>query len=77
MKALGTVLAAVLAGFVLTGCATQRAVDGPQEINDPFERFNRAMFKTTLALDKVVVRRSPLSTAPSFRNRSGTACATS
>ena len=56
MKALSAVLAAVLAGFVLTGCATQRAIDGPQEVNDPFERFNRVMFNTTLAVDKAVLR---------------------
>ena len=56
MKALKAIVAAVLAGFFLTGCATARAVEGPQEINDPFEPFNRVMFSTTLAIDRVVLR---------------------
>lgn len=56
MKALRAIVAAVLVGVLLTGCASTRAVEGPQEINDPFERFNRAMFNTTLAIDKVVLR---------------------
>ena len=33
-----------------------RAVDGPQEINDPFEPFNRVMFNATLIVDKAVFR---------------------
>ena len=56
MKALRTIVAAVLVGVFLTGCATTRAVEGPQEINDPFEPFNRLMFNTTLAIDKAVLR---------------------
>jgi phospholipid-binding lipoprotein MlaA len=60
MKALSAVHAAVLAGLVLTGCATQRVVDGPQEINDPFEPFNRIMFNTTLAVDRAVLRPTAL-----------------
>jgi len=56
MKALRAVVAAILVGVFLTGCASTRAVEGPQEINDPFERFNRAMFNTTLAIDRVVLR---------------------
>jgi len=43
-------------GVFLTGCATMRAAEGPQEINDPFEPFNRLMFNTTLAIDKAVLR---------------------
>jgi len=56
MKALRAVVAAVLMGVFLTGCATMRAAEGPQEINDPFEPFNRLMFNTTLAIDKAVLR---------------------
>ena len=60
MKALRTIVTAVLVGFLLTGCATMRAVEGPQEINDPFEPFNRVMFNATLAIDKVVLRPTAL-----------------
>jgi hypothetical protein len=56
MKALKAIVAAVLVGVFLTGCASTRAVEGPQEINDPFEPFNRAMFRATLAIDRVVLR---------------------
>jgi len=56
MKALRAIVAAVLVGVFLTGCATTRTVEGPQEINDPFEPFNRLMFNTTLAIDKAVLR---------------------
>jgi phospholipid-binding lipoprotein MlaA len=56
MKELRAVVAAVLVGVFLSGCATMRAVEGPQDINDPFEPFNRLMFNTTLAIDKVVLR---------------------
>lgn len=56
MKAFKTIVAAVLVAVFLTGCATTRAVEGPQEINDPFEPFNRLMFNTTLAIDKAVLR---------------------
>jgi phospholipid-binding lipoprotein MlaA len=56
MKALRTIVTAMLVGVLLTGCASTRAVEGPQEINDPFEPFNRAMFNTTLAIDKVLLR---------------------
>jgi len=56
MKALRAIVAAVLAGVFLAGCATQRAVNGPQDLNDPFEPFNRLMFNTTLAIDKAVLR---------------------
>src|SRR5688572_23660749 len=56
MKALRAVVAAILVGVLLTGCASTRAVEGPQEINDPFEPFNRLMFNTTLAIDKAVLR---------------------
>ena len=56
MKALRAIVAAVLVGVFLTGCASMRAVEGPQEINDPFEPFNRLMFNTTLAIDKAVLR---------------------
>ncbi len=56
MKALRALFAAVLVGVFLTGCASTRMAEGPQEINDPFEPFNRLMFNTTLAIDKVVLR---------------------
>jgi phospholipid-binding lipoprotein MlaA len=56
MKALRAIVAAVLVGVFLTGCASMRAVEGPQEINDPFEPFNRVMFNATLAVDKAVLR---------------------
>ena len=56
MKALRAIVAAVLVGVFLTGCASTRAIEGPQEINDPFEPFNRLMFNTTLAIDKAVLR---------------------
>jgi len=56
MKALKAIVAAVLVGVFLTGCASTRAVEGPQDINDPFEPFNRAMFRATLAIDRVVLR---------------------
>jgi phospholipid-binding lipoprotein MlaA len=56
MKSLKEIVAAILVGVLLTGCASTRAVEGPQEINDPFEPFNRVMFNTTLAIDKAVLR---------------------
>jgi len=56
MKVLKEIFAAILVGVLLTGCASTRAVEGPQEINDPFEPFNRLMFNTTLAIDKAVLR---------------------
>jgi len=56
MKALRTIVTAILVGVLLTGCASTRAVEGPQDINDPFEPFNRVMFNTTLAIDKVLLR---------------------
>jgi phospholipid-binding lipoprotein MlaA len=56
MKALRAIVSAVLVGVFLTGCASARMAEGPQEINDPFEPFNRLMFNTTLAIDKVVLR---------------------
>jgi len=56
MKSLKEIFAAILVGVLLTGCASTRAVEGPQEINDPFEPFNRLMFNTTLAIDKAVLR---------------------
>jgi phospholipid-binding lipoprotein MlaA len=60
MKALRTIVATVLVGAFLTGCSTTRALEGPQEINDPFEPFNRLMFNTTLAIDRVVLRPTAL-----------------
>ena len=56
MKALRAIVAAVLVGVFLTGCASTRTGEGPQDVNDPFEPFNRAMFRATLAIDKVVLR---------------------
>jgi phospholipid-binding lipoprotein MlaA len=56
MKALRTIVAAVLVGVFLAGCASTRAVEGPQEINDPFEPFNRLMFNSTLRFDRFVLR---------------------
>ena len=60
MKALRTIVTAVLVAVLLTGCVTMRPVEGPQEINDPFEPFNRVMFNATLAIDKVVLRPTAL-----------------
>jgi len=56
MKALRTIVTAILVGVLLTGCASTRTVEGPQDINDPFEPFNRVMFNTTLVVDKVLLR---------------------
>jgi len=58
MNVLKIIIPALLIGFLLAGCATQRAVNGPQDVNDPFEKFNRAMFNATLAMDRVVLRPS-------------------
>src|SRR6266446_3318855 len=55
MNLLKAIVPALLVGFLLAGCATQRA-NGPQDTNDPFEPFNRAMFNATLAVDKAVFR---------------------
>src|SRR5689334_7014833 len=60
MKSLRTIVAAVLVGVFLTGCASTRTGEGPQDVNDPFEPFNRAMFRATLAIDKVVLRPTAL-----------------
>src|SRR5262245_56539832 len=60
MKALQSIVTAVLMGVLLTGCATSRAVEGPQDINDPLEPFNRLMFNATLAIDKAVLRPTAL-----------------
>jgi phospholipid-binding lipoprotein MlaA len=60
MKALKAIVAAVLVGVFLTGCASTRAVEGPQEINDPFEPFNRVMFNSTLRFDRFVLRPTAL-----------------
>lgn len=50
-----TLISALLAALLLAGCAT-RAAEGPQDVNDPAEGFNRAMFRATLAVDKAVLR---------------------
>jgi phospholipid-binding lipoprotein MlaA len=50
------VMAALLGCVLLSGCATVRSTEGPQEINDPFESFNRASFDATLAVDKAIYR---------------------
>ncbi len=44
------------AGFLVTGCATMPAVDGPQTINDPLEGANRVSFNVSLAFDKGILR---------------------
>src|SRR5258708_4908511 len=51
------VVAALLGFVLLSGCATVRSAEGPQEINDPFESFNRASFDATPAVDKAISRR--------------------
>ena len=48
-------MAAIATCVLVSGCAT-RAAEGPQDINDPFETFNRLMFNVSLAVDKGVVR---------------------
>jgi phospholipid-binding lipoprotein MlaA len=58
MNFLKAIIPALLMGFLLTACATQRAANGPQDVNDPFEKWNRAMFNVTLAVDKAVLRPS-------------------
>jgi phospholipid-binding lipoprotein MlaA len=50
------IMAALLAGIQLSGCAAVRNTEGPQDINDPFESFNRASFEVTLAADKAIMR---------------------
>ncbi|MSP94141.1 MAG: VacJ family lipoprotein [Alphaproteobacteria bacterium] len=70
-----TIIAAILTGFALAGCATMPA-DGPQDLNDPLEGWNRLMFNVTLAVDKgvyrptaIVYRRTlPQPVRNSFRN---------
>src|SRR5215813_4016184 len=63
MSAVGRILAAVLVGLVLAGCATQQATEGA-DVNDPLEGWNRTMFRVTLAVDKAVFR----PTALAYRN---------
>jgi phospholipid-binding lipoprotein MlaA len=75
MRALSALAAILLAGFGLAGCATMPA-DGPQDLNDPLESWNRLMFNATLAVDKgvyrpvaIVYRRAlPQPVRDSFRN---------
>jgi phospholipid-binding lipoprotein MlaA len=55
MIAFGRIIAAVLIGFVLAGCASTSAVEG-SDVNDPLEGFNRTMFRVTLAVDRAVLR---------------------
>jgi len=55
MLSLRRFLPALLAGF-LAACASQRAAEGPQNLNDPFESVNRTMFTVSLAVDKMAVR---------------------
>jgi len=55
MNATRATITAVMLCVLLTGCAARMAMDGP-EVNDPYEGFNRAMFRTTIALDKVFFR---------------------
>ena len=50
--------AVLLAGHLLTGCATAN-FDDPD--NDPFEETNRQLFEVTLAVDRAVMR--PVATA--------------
>jgi len=59
MRIFPAVVAATVAGFSLAGCATASA-DGPQDINDPLENWNRLMFNVTLAVDKGVYRPTAL-----------------
>src|SRR5690242_4768478 len=55
------IMAAVAAVILLAGCASMpMTTEGPQDINDPLEPFNRLMFNTTLALDKGVLRPTAL-----------------
>jgi phospholipid-binding lipoprotein MlaA len=56
MHALRAILSALLVGFLLAGCATTRTADGPADPNDPFEGFNRVMFRGTVAVDKAIFR---------------------
>ncbi len=56
MNVLKVIITALLVGFLVSGCATQRMANGPSDTNDPFENFNRVMFRGTLAVDKAVFR---------------------
>jgi phospholipid-binding lipoprotein MlaA len=56
MAMLRALSATALALAVLAGCVGPRAAEGPQDINDPFENFNRFSFAVTLAIDKAVAR---------------------
>src|SRR5215831_4256535 len=60
MHALRAILTALLVGFVLAGCASTRMADGPADPNDPFEGFNRVMFRGTVAVDKAIFRPTAL-----------------
>jgi phospholipid-binding lipoprotein MlaA len=54
-RRISSVFFVLLTVLVLAGCAT-RPMEGPQDINDPLEGFNRGMFRVTLAVDKAVLR---------------------
>jgi phospholipid-binding lipoprotein MlaA len=55
------IMAALAAVTLLAGCASMPAtVEGPQDVNDPIEPFNRVMFNATLALDKAILRPTAL-----------------
>src|SRR5258708_11312593 len=59
MNAFGRIIAALLVGFALAGCATTPVSPG-SDVNDPLEGFNRAMFRVTMAADKAVFRPTAL-----------------
>jgi phospholipid-binding lipoprotein MlaA len=50
------VVAALAACVLVSGCATMPAIEGPQNVNDPFESVNRLSFNFSLAVDKGVLR---------------------
>ncbi len=55
MHRLLVIIAALVWGVSLSGCATVPEGSGPSDPNDPFERTNRAVFDASLRADRYVV----------------------
>jgi phospholipid-binding lipoprotein MlaA len=53
MRRANAIIAALVLGFALAGCATAPG-DGPHDPNDPFEAMNRRIFEASLATDRYV-----------------------
>jgi phospholipid-binding lipoprotein MlaA len=55
MRRLNTLLAALIVGLSLAGCASVEMDSGaPQDPNDPFEGLNRRLFQASLVTDRYV-----------------------